>query len=546
MKYSHRIITIFLLVGFLLACIPVLYALYQARRQAISERYLELEEVSQGLDRRLRNTSDMLDEMHAAVSAGDVAPCSPAGLQQLQRIAARTQISIAALYVENDRVLCSSSDPLMKQLVLNTAAVSPHNGIRLYNHVRLPGVRERSYSVMEKDGYALLFYPEGLIAPFVQPDLSLGLFSPRSGQYGAHSGVMLEHWISAPTSRSAPSRFMDTEAGFLVVRHVMQPSNTGVIVATPLSSIDPRMAVFSSWFIPAGLVVGLCVMLGALWLTRHQLSPRNRLLHALHKNQFFLLYQPIVDLRDGACVGAEALLRWQLEDGTVLSPDSFIPIAEESGVIQQVTAQVLMLVERDMCGFLQRTPHFSLAVNLAASDLKSERTPEMLAAMVQRIGAGCGQFVVEATERGLLEETSALGVLSTIRKLGIQIAIDDFGTGYSSLSYLATYPFDILKVDRSFTSTACTQAVTSQVAVHILELARTLGMQGLAEGIETAEQANFFRCRGVLYGQGYLFGKPMPAAELFELVRDNDRPAPPAAQVHRGKATSEATSATAN
>src|SRR5690606_32259550 len=125
---------------------------------------------------------------------------------------------------------------------------------------------------------------------------------------------------------------------------------------------------------------------------------------------------------------------------------------------------------------------------------------------------------------GLLEEASALSVVNAIRELGIEIAIDDFGTGYSSLAYLATYPFDVLKVDKSFTSTAYTQAVTSQVAVYILELARTLGMQTLVEGIEAAAQADFFRSRGVVYGQGYFFGRPMVAAALFEFVAANTQP----------------------
>ncbi len=522
MKHRHAIAAIFLLAGVLLGCVPVLYALHQARMQAISEKYQALDEVSQGLDRRVRNALSMLTRMQHDMSTNGEAPCSPADIVQLQQVAAQTQISIAALYLENQRVVCSSSDPLMRQLLLGPAPVKRADGVRIYPDVQLPGVDDRSYAVMEKNGYALLIYPDGMIAPFVRPDLSLALFSPGSGQYGARSGVLLDRWMSP--SASTENHFVDEDAGFLVVRHIMQTSNTGVVVATPISSIDQRMAQFGRWFIPAGIVIGLSVLAAALLLTRYQLSPRNQVLRALKEGHFFLLYQPIVDLRDGTCVGAEALLRWQYEDGTTLLPDSFIPIAEEGGIIQLVTAQVLQLVERDMSGFLRDMPRFRLAVNLAASDLQSERTPELLAAMLHRIGPGCGQFVVEATERTLLEKTSALSVVIAIRELGIEIAIDDFGTGYSSLSYLATFPFDILKVDRSFTSTACTQAVTSQVAVHILELARSLGMQTLAEGIETAAQAEFFRSRGAVYGQGYWFGWPMTATELFAFVAANARP----------------------
>ncbi|WP_269789515.1 EAL domain-containing protein [Stenotrophomonas sp. Iso1] len=524
MKHRHGIAATFLLAGVLLACLPVIYALHQARMQAISEKYQALDEVGLGLDRRVRNALAMLTTMQNDMSTNGEAPCSPADIVQLQQVAAQTQISIAALYLEDHRVICSSSDPLMLHLMLGPPSVKRADGIRIYADVRLPGVHDRSYAVMEKDGYALLVYPDGMLAPFVRSDLSLGLFSPGSGQYGARSGVLLDHWISPGAEAAESTHFVDEDAGFLVVRHIMQTSNTGVVVATPIANIDQRMAHFGKWFIPAGIVIGLSVLATALLLTRYQFSPHSQLLYALKKGHVFLLYQPIIDLRDNTCIGAEALLRWQYEDGTILLPDSFIPIAEDSGIIQQVTAQVLKLVERDMSSFLQGMPGFRLAVNLAASDLQSERTPELLAAMLRGIGPGCGQFVVEATERGLLEEASALSVVNAIRELGIEIAIDDFGTGYSSLAYLATYPFDILKVDKSFTSTACTEAVTSQVAVHILDLARTLGMQTLAEGIETTAQADFFRSRGVVYGQGYLFGRPMTAAELFEFVAANTRP----------------------
>ncbi|MCD9085149.1 EAL domain-containing protein [Stenotrophomonas sp. SY1] len=524
MKQRHRIAALFMLAGLLLASLPVFYAMQQARKQAVWEKYQALDEIAFGLDRRVRSAAVMLPVMHEKARGSGNPPCSPAGVLHLQNIAATTQISIAALYVEEHRVVCSSSDPLLRQLVLGAPSAARADGTRLYANVRLPSEPHRRYAVLAKDGYALLLYPDGLIAPFVRPDLTLGLFNPRTGRYSARHGQLPEHWTSPTNATARTAHFVDAQAGYLVVRHVMGPANTGVIVATPLSNIDQRMAQFARWFIPAGLVAGLIVLVTVLLFTRHQFSTRSQLLRALNRSQFFLMYQPLFDLRDGTCIGAEALLRWRYDDDTVLLPDLFIPVAEDAGLIQSITQRVLQLVEKDMTPFLRQVPSFRLAVNLAASDLQSTRTAPLLAAMQQSIGVGCGQFVVEATERGLLEATSALSVVDAIRKLGIEIAIDDFGTGYSSLSYLTTYPFDILKVDKSFTSTACTQAVTSQVADHILDLARTLGMQTLVEGIETREQADFFRSRGVIYGQGYLLGRPMLPEELFRFVADNNRP----------------------
>jgi len=208
----------------------------------------------------------------------------------------------------------------------------------------------------------------------------------------------------------------------------------------------------------------------------------------------------------------------------MVPPDRFIPFAEDAGLIQLVTRRVLELVVKDLSGFLRQYPRFRLGVNLSPRDLQSMETPQLLADMQRAIGPGIGQFVVEATERGLLEEASAQDVVAAIHALEIEIAIDDFGTGYSSLAYLTTYPFDILKVDKSFTSTACTEAVTSQVATHIIELAASLGMQTLVEGIESEEQVIFFRDKGVIYGQGYYFGRPMSASALADFLPLHSRP----------------------
>ena len=528
MKSRYRIAALLLLAGALLACVPVLYSLHQARKQAIREKYVVLDEVAMNLDRQVRSTVTMLTLLRSEMRGSGDAPCSPEGLARLQRFGISSQIVKSTLYLEDNRVVCSSGGALMQRLTLGEPSVLEADGTRIYSQVRVPGLSDREFVLLEKEGYALLVYPDGLISPFARPDLSLGLFNVRSGRYAARYGALQDNWATAEGEARDKDHFIDKAAGYLVVRRTVQLGGTRVIVATPLSSIDQRMAQFARWFIPIGVVAGLAVLGMALMIIRRQISARAELLHAINRGHLFLLYQPVFDLQDGNCVGAEALLRWQHEDGTVVPPDRFIPFAEDAGLIQLVTRRVLELVQKDLTGFLRARPRFRIGVNLSPRDLQSSQTPQLLAAMLQAIGPGCGRFVVEATERGLLQEESAMDVLNAIRALGIEIAIDDFGTGYSSLSYLATYPFDILKVDKSFTSTACTEAVTSQVATHIIELARSLNMQTLVEGIETREQADFFRDKGVAYGQGYLFGRPMRAADLIAFVQVHS-----AADLHR-------------
>lgn len=524
MKSPSRIAAALLVIGAVLACVPVVYSLRQARTQAIREKFVGLDEVAANLERQVRNTSTTLRMLREEMRGSGDAPCSDAGRLRLQRFGLGSLVVKSTLYLQDGKVLCSSSGALMQQLVLGPYSVRTAEGVNVYTKLQIPGLADRRYVLVEKEGYALLLYPDGLIAPFARPDLSLGLFNVKDSHYTARNGALEQEWIEAGSKADGKGHFIDPKSGYMVVRRVLSPGVTGVIVATPLSSIDARVAQFAQWFIPIGVIAGLAVLGMALILIRRQVSARAELLRALNKGHLFLLYQPVFDLQDNTCIGAEALLRWQHEDGTVVPPDRFIPFAEDAGLIQLVTRRVLELVVKDLTGFLRRYPGFNLGVNLSPRDLQSMQTPALLEAMQRSIGLGNGQFVVEATERGLLEEHSAVEVVNAIRALGIAIAIDDFGTGYSSLAYLTTYPFDILKVDKSFTSTACTEAVTSQVAIHIIELARSLGMRTLVEGIETTEQADFFRSKGVIYGQGYFFGKPMSASALADFLPLHSRP----------------------
>jgi sensor c-di-GMP phosphodiesterase-like protein len=529
MKTRHRIAFLLLACGALLACVPVLYSLHQARKQAIQEKYAALDDLTLRLDQQVRSTMDLLSLLRQEMQSSGDAPCSPAGVARLQRFGLRSQIVKSSLYLSDRRVACSSGGALLSNLLLGAPVVTQPDGTSIYTQVQVPGVTDKRYVVLENNGYALLIYPDGLISPFIRPDIALGLFSTQTHRFAARHGKLQDSWARAFQPDQPYERFLDKDTDDLVVRRVVPPGSTGTVAATPRATTDTRMAQFARWFIPLGLAAGLVILAIAFLLTRHQFSSRAELLHALQKGQFFLLYQPIFHLQSNTCIGAEALLRWRHEDGTVIPPDRFIPFAEDSGLIHLVTRRVLELVQKDMTRFLRRNPDFHIGVNLSPRDLQSHDTVKQIEELIQSIGPGAGKFVVEATERGLLEQESAIDVVNAIHALGVDIAIDDFGTGYSSLAYLATYPFDILKIDKSFTSTACTDAVTSQVALHIIELARTLGMRTLVEGIETREQADLFRSKGVIYGQGYLFGRPMPAAELINFVPLHSSP-----DQHRG------------
>jgi len=252
--------------------------------------------------------------------------------------------------------------------------------------------------------------------------------------------------------------------------------------------------------------------------SRRQLSLSAQLRAALAAGEIQAQYQPVVELGSGACVGAEALARWVREDGERVSPDVFIPVAEQHGLAHEVTLAVLRAILRDLGELLSARPGISINLNLSHEDLRDERFAQRLADALREARLPCGAIKLEITERALVNSDTSRRLIREFRARGHQVAVDDFGTGYSSLSYLATFELDVLKIDKSFVDAIGTGAATSQVAVHVIEMAKSLGLDCVAEGVQTAEQVEWLRQQGVRYGQGYLFSRPLPAADFIRLV----------------------------
>lgn len=265
-------------------------------------------------------------------------------------------------------------------------------------------------------------------------------------------------------------------------------------------------------------LAALCSLAGlgglALWL-RRRLSLAGELRVALDRRQLQVVYQPLIDLASGRCIGAEALARWQHPSGRWIAADVFIAEAERHAMIGRITVQVIQAVIQDMGPLLRQQPGLHISINLSAQDVDDDTARLELAALMALHGLAAGQVWLEMTERGFMNAELARAAIGGLRAVGHRILIDDFGTGYSSLSYLQTLPVDGLKIDKSFVDLIASDTSASGVIDHIIDMARSLGLMIVAEGIETVQQAHYLRQRGVEFGQGWLFSRPMSAAHFL-------------------------------
>ncbi|MGH9564177.1 MAG: EAL domain-containing protein, partial [Terracidiphilus sp.] len=295
--------------------------------------------------------------------------------------------------------------------------------------------------------------------------------------------------------------------------------DVAAVAAAPIIYAQRRVLSYALIFIPAALICAIGLAWADARISRIKLSMPNILRGAARRREFFLEYQPLVDLETGRWIGAEALVRWRRRDGEILPPNSFIPVAEESGVITYITARVAEIVSADLPSLLAIDPDFFISLNFSPLDLCSPSTVALVRMLLSTPNARPRNIAIEVTERAMMQGNKARDVLAAIRSLGVDVAIDDFGTGYSSLSTLHKLGLDVLKIDKTFIDTIATDGATSQVVPHIIEIAHSLKLRMVAEGVESDAQAEFLRRRGVQYSQGWLFSKAVHIDTLRESLR---------------------------
>ncbi|MEC8008768.1 MAG: bifunctional diguanylate cyclase/phosphodiesterase, partial [Pseudomonadota bacterium] len=254
-----------------------------------------------------------------------------------------------------------------------------------------------------------------------------------------------------------------------------------------------------------------------------ELAIEEGLREALGGTGLSLVYQPQVDLFTGAIIGAEALVRWQNSDGNHVSPERFIPVAERSGVINDLGDWILNQVNKDAKQFAGQLPSkLALAVNLSPLQFNQSNFVERLTTTLKQLEIQY-KIELELTEGAIMHSgNDSISKLKQLTNLGFKLAIDDFGTGYSSLNYLRRFPIDTLKIDRTFVNDIGTESGNGSVNA-IVSMAQALGLDLVAEGVETADQAAYLRELGCYSLQGYFISKPVPIQELVKLCQQDFR-----------------------
>lgn len=494
--------------------LPMLLAFHLASVQSQWQQEREAALLVDAILLRSHEAGAQVARAEQALSIPELKPCTPEHLQRMARMHAENPLVVGFGYMQGNLLVCSSFGALGANLDLGPADYLSRRNIEIRSRRPLPGITDRAlhFSTDPRTGFTAIVHPDVTVGLLTHdPSISLGVINTTNLVALAQQGTFDAAWIEK-LGEAREARFFDGR--YVVAMRRSDRFDFAAYAAIPLENMDRGTASLILLLAPLGIGSGFLLAYLVFRFTRHRTSTLWQFKQALRRHELFLVYQPIVDLQSSHWVGAEALLRWRRSDGSMVSPDIFIPLAERHQLMGQVTMEVIRLFVHDLRAMLHQHPAFRISLNFCAADLEDPVIVHKLHEAITEAGLQHRNVQVEATERGLLDAERTRRVLRDLQNLGIRVAIDDFGTGYSSLSYLTTLEVDSLKIDKSFVETIGTDAATSQVVSHIIEMGKSLQLSLIAEGVETTAQAEYLRAHGVHQAQGWLYAKPMSAEDL--------------------------------
>ena len=502
-------------IGAAAVVIPIWASVQLAWNESVStEKALGLSYAHDVL-RRTQETASQFGTAIQTLNSDGFAPCSQQDVEMMRDLDLGSSYVQAVGRISGDTLTCASLD-FGHPITLGPPSLTTDRGVEERLGVQLIPGETHPLNVLSRGGVAVIIDPTLVTdTPTEGPDVELAVFVPSNPNHQLIATVgqnFPQKWLE---SRPKGSEVTFLDSGFLVIAARSAKFDLAAVIAIPDHYIFHRVRRVAMYFTPIGLVCGILLAWAVNYISGIRSSFPSMVKRAAKNKSFYVEYQPIVELESRRVIGAEALVRWKSKVA-IVRPDHFIPLAEERGLIHLITEQVINIVTRDLPRFLEFHPDFEVAINMSAADLRSGRTHELLDHMLAASGARAQNVEIEATERAFLQGPETAKLIGSLREKGFSVAIDDFGTGYSSLACLQSLSLDTLKIDKAFVETIGTDGATSHVVGHIIEMARSLELYMVAEGVETEVQATFLEKRGVHYGQGWLFGKPMPIKTFCE------------------------------
>ncbi len=373
----------------------------------------------------------------------------------------------------------------------------------------------------------------------IRPDLLVRIRRQSPGETGLAALVPSELFMSVVSGKGVvmPARMRTTLMdGTLVGENqtmveqggLAGPYFTGTQYSSRFGLVTtvslPRSAIEDEALRKLGVVVtGIAALVIAafalLWSSRQRRNPAADLERALKAGELIAYYQPIINLASGRLHGAEVLVRWRKADGSIVSPSEFIPLAESSGLIVEMTRHIMCVVRDELQATYARRPHLRIAFNLAAQHFSDDRLVADICQIFERSPIRYSQLILELTERQPVENlTAARGVIASVQQLGVKVAVDDMGSGHAGLSYMLKLGVDVIKIDKDFINAVGTGGNSMRILETLVDLANNMRMEIIAEGVENSEQAIALRNYGVRLAQGYAFAPPLPGPLFLKLV----------------------------
>lgn len=492
---------------------PIVAAIYVASNEATKIEAGQMLERARDLLRRSALTHQEIDAaISALVGLDSPDPCSPASLERMRELDLASSNIQTVGHVVGDNLICSSFGTMPHDVQLGPVDLVRPNGQKVRVNVVFPHLEGLTFVAVERDGFVAIVHKDGPIEAVSPADaVSLALFPEGSSGPSVSRGEIKPEWLDRLNGHREVTFTDDTHVVALVVA---ADGHVAALAASPKANLDRHAREIGAVALPLGGVAALGLGFAVAYLARTQLALPAAIRSGLRRGEFFAVYQPIVELATGRWAGAEALIRWRRPGGELVRPDIFIPIAEEAGLIEYITRYMTVLISKEAGELFADNPGFYISLNLSSACLHSEGTVALLASLADALDAKPGNLMIEATERSFTDPHRANSVIEQIRALGVKVAIDDFGTGFSNLASLGTLKADYLKIDKSFVDTIGSDTATSQVILHIIDMAKSLQLQMVAEGVESDTQVEFLKSHGVQFAQGYFFARPMPMSEI--------------------------------